>query len=157
MRVHRELLEKEKLPPRLITKGIWKERFENIRNFERYLANNGIIVRKFFLHVSRKEQKKRFLERINDPQKNWKFSLQDVEERKHWDDYMTAYEEMIQCTATKEAPWYVVPADHKWFTRLVVAAAVIETLSSLNLDYPKLSKNNLKELAKAKKELERSD
>jgi PPK2 family polyphosphate:nucleotide phosphotransferase len=157
VRVHRELLEKEKLPAGLVTKEIWKERFENIRSFEQYLTRNGIIVRKFFLHVSKSEQKKRFLERINDPHKNWKFSPQDIAERRHWDDYMKAYEEMIQSTATKESPWYVVPADHKWFTRLVVAAAVIEALGSLDVDYPKLGKSDLKELAKARKELERSE
>ena len=109
-----------------ITKDIWKERFQDIRSFERYLTRNGVAIRKFFLHVSNKEQKKRFLERIEEPEKNWKFSANDAKEREHWDDYMEAYEDMIQNTATKEAPWYVVPADNKWFTRVVVAAAVIE-------------------------------
>jgi len=153
VRVHRELLEKQKLPPELVTKDIWKERFQDIRSFERYLTRNGVVIRKFFLHVSNKEQKKRFLERIQAPEKNWKFSANDAKEREHWDDYMEAYEDMIQNTATKEAPWYVVPADNKWFTRVVVAAAVIEALSSLDLHYPKVSDEKLKELAKAKKAL----
>jgi PPK2 family polyphosphate:nucleotide phosphotransferase len=153
VRVHREFLEKQKLPPELVTKDIWKERFQDIRSFERYLTRNGVVIRKFFLNVSNKEQKKRFLERIQEPEKNWKFSANDAKEREHWDDYMEAYEDMIQNTATKEAPWYVVPADNKWFTRVVVAAAVIEALSSLDLHYPKVSKGKLKELALAKKAL----
>ena len=140
VRVHREFLEKQKLPPELMTKDIWKERFQDIRAFERYLTRNGVLVRKFFLHVSNKEQKKRFLERIEEPEKNWKFSANDAKERGHWDDYMEAYEDMIRNTATKEAPWYVVPADNKWFTRVVVAAAVIEALSSLDLHYPKVGR-----------------
>ena len=153
VRVHREFLEKQKLPPELVTKDIWKERFQDIRSFERYLTRNGVVIRKFFLHVSNKEQKKRFLERIQEPEKNWKFSANDAKERGHWDDYMEAYEDMIQNTATKEAPWYVVPADNKWFTRVVVAAAVIEALSSLDLHYPKVSDEKLKELAAAKRAL----
>ena len=153
VRVHRELLEKQKLPPDLITKDIWKERFQDIRSFERYLTRNGVAVRKFFLHVSNKEQKKRFLERIEEPEKNWKFSANDAKERGHWDDYMEAYEDMIRNTATKEAPWYVVPADNKWFTRAIVAAAVIDVLSSLDLHYPKVSEGKLKELASAKRAL----
>jgi PPK2 family polyphosphate:nucleotide phosphotransferase len=153
VRVHRELLEKQKLPPDLITKDIWKERFQDIRSFERYLMRNGVAVRKFFLHVSNKEQKKRFLERIEQPEKNWKFSANDAKERGHWDDYMEAYEDMIRNTATKEAPWYVVPADNKWFTRAIVAAAVIDVLSSLDLHYPKVSEGKLKELASAKRAL----
>ncbi len=153
VRVHREFLENQKLPPELVTKDIWNERFQDIRSFERYLTRNGVAIRKFFLHVSNKEQKKRFLERIEEPEKNWKFSANDAKERGHWDDYMEAYEDMIQNTATKEAPWYVVPADNKWFTRVVVAAAVIEALSSLDLHYPKVSDEKLKELAKAKKAL----
>ena len=127
-------LEKQKLPPDLITKDIWKERFQDIRSFERYLTRNGVAVRKFFLHVSNKEQKKRFLERIEEPEKNWKFSANDAKEREHWDDYMEAYEDMIRNTATKAAPWYVVPADNKWFTRVIVAAAVIDALASLDLE-----------------------
>jgi PPK2 family polyphosphate:nucleotide phosphotransferase len=153
VRVHPEFLAKEKLPPKLVGKNIWEERFEDIRNFEQYLARNGVVVRKFFLHVSKKEQKRRFLERIDDPLKNWKFSSNDAAERDFWDDYMGAYEEMIQETATKDAPWYVVPADNKWFTRVVVASAVIETLASLDLAYPKVDEGKLKELAAAKKKL----
>ena len=153
VRVHRDFLEKQKLPPELVTKDIWKERFQDIRNFERYLTRNGVAIRKFFLHVSNKEQKKRFLERIEEPEKNWKFSANDAKERGHWDDYMEAYEDMIRNTATKEAPWYVVPADNKWFTRAIVAAAVIDVLSSLDLHYPKVSEGKLKELAAAKRAL----
>ena len=153
VRVHPEFLAKQKLPPKLVGKKIWEERFDDIRNFEQYLARNGVVVRKFFLHVSKKEQKRRFLERIDDPQKNWKFSSNDANERDFWDSYMEAYEEMIQETATKEAPWYVVPADNKWFTRVVVAAAVIETLASLDLAYPKVDEGKLNELAAAKKKL----
>ena len=153
VRVHPEFLAKQKLPPELVGKNIWENRFEDIRNFEQYLTRNGVIVRKFFLHVSKKEQKKRFLERIEDPLKNWKFSSNDASERDYWDDYMQAYEEMIQETATKEAPWYVVPADNKWFTRVIVATAVIEALASLDLAYPEVDKSKLKELAAAKKKL----
>ncbi|HEV8419235.1 MAG TPA: polyphosphate kinase 2 family protein [Candidatus Udaeobacter sp.] len=153
VRVHPEFLAKQKMPPRLVDKNIWEERFEDIRNFEQYLSRNGVVVRKFFLHVSKKEQKRRFLERIDDPLKNWKFSSNDANERDYWDDYMEAYEEMIQETATKDAPWYVVPADNKWFTRVVVAAAVIETLASLDLAYPKVDDGKLKELAAAKNKL----
>jgi PPK2 family polyphosphate:nucleotide phosphotransferase len=153
VRVHREFLEKQKLPPELVTKDIWEERFQDIRHIERYLTRNGVVIRKFFLHVSKKEQKKRFLERIEEPEKHWKFSAADIKERQYWDDYMKAYEDMIQNTAAKHAPWYVVPADNKWFTRVVVAAAVIETLASLDLHYPEVSKEKLKELAAAKKAL----
>ena len=153
VRVHPEFLAKQKLPPNLVGENIWEERFEDIRNFEQYLSRNGVVVRKFFLHVSKKEQKRRFLERINDPQKNWKFSSNDAAERDFWDDYMQAYEEMIQETATKDAPWYVVPADNKWFTRLVVGAAVIEALADLDLEYPEVGEAKLKELATAKKKL----
>ena len=150
VRVHPEFLAKQKLPPELITKHIWKDRFADIRNFEQYLTNNGVVVRKFFLHVSKKEQKRRFLERIENPDKNWKFSANDAAEREHWDDYMAAYDDMIRQTSTAAAPWYVVPADNKWFTRVVVAAAVIETLASLNLAYPEVGPEKLKELATAK-------
>jgi PPK2 family polyphosphate:nucleotide phosphotransferase len=153
VRVHPGFLARQKLPPELVGKSIWDERFEDIRNFEKYLARNGVLVRKFFLHVSKKEQKQRFLDRIDDPLKNWKFSSNDANERDYWDDYMGAYEEMIQETATKEAPWYVVPADNKWFTRVVVAAAVIETLDSLDLAYPKVDEGKLNELGAAKKKL----
>jgi PPK2 family polyphosphate:nucleotide phosphotransferase len=151
VRVHPEFLAKQKLPPALITKDIWKDRFQDIRAFERYLTRNGVIVRKFFLHVSKKEQRRRFLERIVNPEKNWKFSANDAKEREHWDAYMEAYKDMIQHTATKEAPWYVVPADNKWFTRVVVAAVVIDTLASLRLAYPRVGPDKLKELAEVKR------
>jgi PPK2 family polyphosphate:nucleotide phosphotransferase len=153
VRVHREYLEKQRLPPELVTKDIWDDRFQDIRAFERYLTRNGIVVRKFFLHLSKKEQRKRFLSRIEEPEKNWKFSAGDIEERQHWDEYMDAYEDMIRNTATERAPWYVVPADSKWFTRVVVAAAVIDTLSSLDLAYPTVSAAKLKSLAAAKRSL----
>jgi PPK2 family polyphosphate:nucleotide phosphotransferase len=153
VRVHTELLKKEKLPPELMGKDIWKERFQDIRNFERYLVRQGVLVRKFFLHVSKKEQKRRFLERLEQPDKNWKFSAADLAERGYWDEYQAAYEDMIRHTATEEAPWYVVPADNKWFTRVIVAAAVIETLASLNLKYPKVGADKLKDLAAAKRAL----
>ncbi len=150
VRVHPEYLAAQKLPERLVTKRIWDERFRDIRNFESYLARNGIAVCKFFLHVSKKEQKRRFLERLETPEKNWKFSSADLKERGHWDEYMKAYEDMIRNTATPESPWHVVPADNKWFTRLVVAAAVIEKLASLNLQFPEVDKAKLKELAAAR-------
>jgi PPK2 family polyphosphate:nucleotide phosphotransferase len=153
VRVHPEFLSKQKLPPELVTKKIWKERAEDIRNFEQYLSRNGVVIRKFFLHVSKKEQQRRFLERIDDPLKNWKFSSNDAAERDYWDDYMKAYEEMIQTTATSYAPWYVVPADNKWFTRVVVAGVVIETLADLDLAYPKVGKEKLADLAVARKKL----
>ena len=153
VRVHPEFLASQKIPPSLVTKNIWTERFDDIRHFEQYLTHNGIVVRKFFLHVSKKEQKRRFLERIENPDKNWKFSASDAAEREHWDDYMEAYEDTIRHTATGEAPWYVVPADNKWFTRVVVAAAVIETLASLDLKYPEVGQDKLKELAATKKAL----
>ncbi len=150
VRVHPEFLKKQKLPAELISQDIWRERFQDIRSFERYLSHNGVVVRKFFLHVSKKEQKRRFLERIEEPEKNWKFSAADMNERGYWDEYMDAYEDMIRHTATEEAPWYVVPADNKWFTRAVVAAAAIETLADLNLKYPAVGEDKLKELAAAK-------
>ena len=153
VRVHPEFLEKQKLPSGLVSKDIWKERHHDIRSFERYLTRNGIVIRKFFLHVSKGEQKKRFLERLENPEKNWKFSATDVSERDHWNEYMAAYEEMIQQTATKDAPWYVVPADNKWFTRVVVSAAIIDALGSLNLTYPEVGKDKLKALAAAKRKL----
>jgi len=153
VRVHPEFLAKQKLPPELVGENLWEERFEDIRNFEQYLGRNGVVVRKFFLHVSKKEQKRRFLSRIDDTQKNWKFSSNDAAERDFWDDYMNAYEEMIRETATKHAPWYVVPADNKWFTRVVVAAAVIDALADLDLAYPKVGEDKLKELAAAKDKL----
>src|SRR5512143_3092348 len=133
VRVHPEFLAGQKLPPELVTKKIWKDRFQDIRCFERYLSRNGIVIRKFFLHVSKKEQKNRFLERVENQSKNWKFSASDMGERQFWGQYMEAYEDMIRQTATKDAPWFVVPADNKWFTRVIVAAAVIDALTSLNL------------------------
>jgi PPK2 family polyphosphate:nucleotide phosphotransferase len=151
VRVHKEYLANEKLPPELVTRNIWKERFQDIRSFERYLTRNGMIIRKFYLHVSKEEQERRFMERIENPEKNWKFSASDVKERQHWDDYMKAFEDMIRNTATEDAPWYVVPADNKWFTRLVVAAAIIDALASLGLHYPKVDDKKLEELATAKK------
>ncbi len=153
VRVHKEYLAAQKLPPGLVTRKIWKERFRDIRNFERYLTRNGVIVRKFYLHLSKEEQERRFMERIDNPEKNWKFSSSDVNERRYWDEYMKAYEDMIRNTATKDAPWYVVPADNKWFTRVVVAAAIIDTMASLDLHYPKVDDNKLEELAAAKKTL----
>jgi PPK2 family polyphosphate:nucleotide phosphotransferase len=153
VRVHPEFLQGQKLPPERVSKNIWKERFEDIRNFEQYLDHNGVLIRKFFLYVSEKEQRKRFLARLQDPQKNWKFSAGDAAERKHWRAYMDAYDDMIRQTATDVAPWYVVPADNKWFTRIVVAAAVIEALDSLDLRYPKVGKAQMKALDAARKAL----
>ncbi|HEU4364236.1 MAG TPA: polyphosphate kinase 2 family protein [Candidatus Krumholzibacteria bacterium] len=153
VRVHRELLRRQKLPRGLVTDRIWTERYEDIRNFERYLARNGVAICKFFLHVSKDEQKRRFTDRLDQPDKNWKFSMADVEERAHWNRYMSAYEDMVRNTATDHAPWYVVPADNKWFTRVVVAAAVIDTMSSLNLSFPALTPEMRKELAAARKVL----
>ena len=150
VRVHPELLGKERLPSALVTKHIWKERFEDIRNVERYLTRNGIVIVKFFLHVSKKEQRRRFLERLDDPDKHWKFSAADVRERDFWGDYMDAYEDMIRHTATPSAPWYVVPADNKWFTRVVVAAAVIDALGSLDLRLPKVGAAERRALAAAR-------
>lgn len=151
VRVHPSFLAGQKLPPQCVTKRIWDERFQDIRAFERYLTRNGTIVLKFFLHVSKKEQKRRFLERLDLPEKNWKFSVNDAKERGFWDDYMAAYEETIRETATKDSPWYVVPADNKWFTRVIVAAAIIDTLDSLNLEYPKVDEAKKKELAESRK------
>ncbi|MFO1082019.1 MAG: polyphosphate kinase 2 family protein [Reyranellaceae bacterium] len=153
VKVHPELLERQKIPSRLIGKKIWDERYEDIRHVERYLTRNGIVVCKFFLHLSRKEQRKRFLERLDNPDKNWKFSRADLAERGFWKQYQQAYEEMIQATATEHAPWYVVPADNKWFSRLVVAAALIETLGSLDLAFPTVSDAQKAELAAAREAL----
>ena len=153
VRVHPELLEHQKIPDELVTKHIWEDRFRDIRHFENYLARNGIVVLKIFLHVSKEEQKRRFLERTEQSDKNWKFSASDMHEREHWDEYQHAYDEMIRHTATRKCPWYVVPADHKWFSRVVVAAAIIDTLASLDLAYPKVDKKKLKEIAHAKSEL----
>jgi PPK2 family polyphosphate:nucleotide phosphotransferase len=154
VRVHKELLEQQKLPPSVVTKSIWEDRYEDIKNVEKYLSRNGVLIRKFFLHVSKKEQKERFLARLDEPHKNWKFSMADAKERGFWDDYQEAYEDMIRATATEEAPWYVVPADHKWFTRVVVAAAIIEALGSLDLKFPEVSDDKKKELAAARVALE---
>lgn len=150
LRVHRAILEAQKLPPQRITKDIWNERYRDIRAYERYLNANGVIVRKFFLYVSRQEQKRRFLERIDSPDKNWKLSPADVRERGYWDDYMAAYQDAIRETATPDCPWYVVPADNKWFTRIVVASAIIQTLDSLGLQYPRLGKAQLAELKQSR-------
>jgi PPK2 family polyphosphate:nucleotide phosphotransferase len=153
VRVHPELLERQKLPTGAAGKDLWKDRFQDIRTFERYLARNGTVIRKFFLHVSRKEQKRRFLERLSDPEKHWKFSAADVAERAHWEEYMAAYEEAIRETATEHAPWYVIPADNKWFTRLMVAAATVDAMGSLGLDYPEVSADALRKLAAARRGL----
>lgn len=150
VRVHPEILARQKLPAELITDDIWRERFNDMRHLERYLTRNGVVVRKFFLYVSRQEQKRRFLERLDNPEKHWKFAAGDVNERRYWDQYMHAYEEMIQHTATEYAPWYVVPADNKWFTRLVVAAAIVEAMENLDLDYPEVDAEKRKELAAAR-------
>ncbi len=154
VRVHPQILAGQKLPPELVTKKIWKERLEDIAAMERYLTRNGIAVVKFFLNVSKKEQRKRFLDRLEEPDKNWKFALGDVEERKHWDAYQEAYEEAIRTTATPWAPWYVVPADAKWYTRLVVASAVIDALERMELAYPEVDAAKRAELAKARETLE---
>jgi PPK2 family polyphosphate:nucleotide phosphotransferase len=153
VRVHPEVLNGEKVPPSLITKDIWKERFEDIHSFERHMARNGTVILKFFLHLSKKEQKKRFLARLDEPEKHWKFSEADIHERECWNDYQDAYEDMIRHTASKHAPWYVVPADNKWFTHLVVAAAIVETLEELDLCYPKVDAAKLKEIAAARRNL----
>src|SRR6266702_8003802 len=154
VRVHRDILNHERLPESLISKNLWQERFDDIGNFERYLSRNGTVIRKFFLNVSKKEQKRRFLERLDTPEKNWKFSAADVRERECWDDYMKAYEELIVETSTKHAPWYVIPADNKWFTRLAVAAAIVDTLQELNVAYPTVDADKQKELTAARTELE---
>jgi PPK2 family polyphosphate:nucleotide phosphotransferase len=153
-RVHPEILEQQQLPPQLRDKGIWKRRFEEINSFEKYLVNNGVIVLKFFLNVSKAEQKKRFLERIDLPEKNWKFSAGDVKERAKWDDYMNAYEDVFNHTSTEWAPWYVIPADHKWFTRLAVSAIINHQLKALNLEYPTVSEAHRQELLQSKQMLE---
>jgi PPK2 family polyphosphate:nucleotide phosphotransferase len=155
VRVHPELLQRQQLPEGLVTRHIWKERYEDIVAQERHLSRNGVRILKFFLHVSPEEQRKRFLDRLEEPAKNWKFSLGDVAERRRWDAYMHAYEEMIQHTATPEAPWFVVPADHKWFTRVVVVEAIVEALEGLGLAFPKISAAQRRELASARAALDR--
>ncbi|HEX2330718.1 MAG TPA: polyphosphate kinase 2 family protein [Candidatus Angelobacter sp.] len=154
VRVHPEFLERQHLPWELVTRKVWKERYQDIRGLESYLARNGTIIRKFFLNVSREEQKRRFLARLQEPGKNWKFSEADVREREFWDDYMEAYEDAIRHTSTREAPWFVVPADHKWFMHLVVSSAIIETLESIDLSYPKVDGARRKELDQARRKLE---
>jgi PPK2 family polyphosphate:nucleotide phosphotransferase len=155
VRVHEDILKRQKLPPQLLSKRIWDERLSDIAHFEDYLTRQGVIILKFFLHVSRKEQKKRFMERLERPEKHWKFSASDVRERKFWDDYMHAFQEAIRATASKHAPWYVVPADNKWFTRLVVAAAIVEVVEQLDLAYPKVGAEKKKELVAARAALAR--
>jgi PPK2 family polyphosphate:nucleotide phosphotransferase len=154
VRVHPEILNSQQLPPEAKTESIWQRRFEEINNFERFLTRNGIVVLKFFLNVSKEKQRSRFLKRINTPEKNWKFSLNDVKERSFWDDYMAAYEDMFNHTSTAEAPWYIIPADNKWFMRTAVADVIITKLASLNLSYPTISEEHQQELLKAKALLE---
>jgi PPK2 family polyphosphate:nucleotide phosphotransferase len=153
VRVHPELLERQHLPPSRLTPRIWSERYEDIRNIEQYLSRNGTIIRKFFFHVSRAEQRRRFLARLDDPAKNWKFSINDVNERARWEDYMRAYEAALGATSTRHAPWYVIPADNKWYTRLAVAELIIEALESLDLHFPPLDRRKQLELAEARRRL----
>ena len=155
MRVHPEILAKQKLPPEACGKDIWKHRFDDINNFEQYLVNNGIVVLKFFLNVSKSEQRKRFLDRLDHPEKNWKFSPSDIEERKYWPQYMAAYEDVFNNTSTKWAPWHIIPADHKWFTRCAVADIIVSTLKDIKLSYPVVEEDKKKMLSAAKKSLER--
>jgi PPK2 family polyphosphate:nucleotide phosphotransferase len=149
VRVHPELLQKERIPTELVSKEIWKQRFEDIASFERYLTRNGIAVRKFFLHLSKQEQRTRFLQRLEEPEKNWKFSAADVRERQYWDDYQQAYEKMIRHTAARHAPWFVVPADHKWFARLVVSFVIVDALKEMKLSYPTVDAAARKQLQAA--------
>ena len=155
VRVHPELLERERLPPKLGGDRLWARRYEDINAWERYLTRNGIVVRKFFLHVSKAEQRRRFVKRLDDSEKNWKFSAADVKERRYWKEYMAAYEDAIRHTATAHAPWYVVPADHKWFTRMVVAEAIVETLEGLRLAFPKIGAERKREIRKARRLLQK--
>jgi PPK2 family polyphosphate:nucleotide phosphotransferase len=157
VRVHPPALRNERLPQQLVTKSIWKERFDGINAFERHLERNGTLVRKFFLHVSKEEQRRRFLSRLDEPEKNWKFAESDVRERERWGDYMHAYQDMIRHTAAPHAPWFIVPADNKWFTWIVVGSAIIEALESLKLAYPKVSAEKKKELESARKLLVEED
>jgi PPK2 family polyphosphate:nucleotide phosphotransferase len=150
VRVHPELLRRQRLPETLITKDIWRQRFEDISAFERYLARNGVVLRKFFLNVSKKEQKRRFRKRLEEPEKHWKFAAADVAEREHWDDYMAAYQDLLRHTSAPHAPWYVVPADNKWFTRLVVSSAILDALDSLDLRYPALDDQKREEIERAR-------
>jgi PPK2 family polyphosphate:nucleotide phosphotransferase len=153
VRVHEKILQSQKIPKTLVTEDIWKERFKDIRNFEKYLARNGTVVIKIFLNVSKEEQKKRFIERVDDPDKNWKFSAADARERQYWDQYMKAYEDMIQNTSTKDCPWYVIPADEKPYARVAVASAIIHALDNMDLEYPKVSSEKIAELKEIKKAL----
>jgi PPK2 family polyphosphate:nucleotide phosphotransferase len=153
VRVHEQILEGQKLPKKLVSKNIWKERFKDIRNFEEYLGRNGIVVIKFFLNLSKDEQKKRFIERVDNPDKNWKFSAADARERGHWKEYMNAYEDMIKNTSTEKSPWYVVPADRKSYARIVIVSAILHALDEMDLEYPKVSKEKMKELQDIKKAL----
>jgi PPK2 family polyphosphate:nucleotide phosphotransferase len=150
VRVHSHLLEQERIPPSLVTRNIWKERFEDINGFERMLVRNGTIIRKIYLNVSKQEQRSRFLKRLEEPEKNWKFEAGDIREREHWNSYMAAYEDMIAHTSTKHAPWYIVPADHKWFTHLVVSAIIVDAIKELQLSFPRLDKAARKELQSAR-------
>lgn len=153
VRVHPELLARQRLPESLTGKDIWKERFKSIRSFERHLANNGVLILKFFLNVSKEEQKKRFLERLDEPAKRWKFSMSDVAERKKWDQYMEAYEDMIRATSREEAPWHVIPADNKWFARLLIAGTIVEAMEGLKLEFPTVEGAALAEMDKVRKAL----
>jgi PPK2 family polyphosphate:nucleotide phosphotransferase len=155
VRVHPQILAAQRLPPKLITKQIWQERYEDINGFERYLSRNGTLILKFFLHVSKGEQRRRFLSRLDQPDKNWKFSVRDVEERAHWEDYQQAYQKMIEATSTDHAPWYVIPADHKWFTRMAVAEIVVDAMARLDVAYPELDEAKHAELQTARKMLEK--
>jgi PPK2 family polyphosphate:nucleotide phosphotransferase len=157
VRVHPGILSKQRLPARVVSDRIWKERYQDIRGFERHLVRSGTVIRKFFLNVSRDEQRKRFLSRLDEPEKNWKFSAADVEERQHWDDYMKAYEDALAATSTEHAPWYVIPADHKWFTRLAVADVVVEALEEMGPRFPEVSAAQREELARARALLEGSE
>jgi PPK2 family polyphosphate:nucleotide phosphotransferase len=157
VRVHPELLAKEKLPARLMTKNIWRERFEDISGFERYLARNGTVVLKFFLNVSKEEQRERFLDRLDQPAKNWKFSMTDISERALWNKYQAAYQEMVRHTSSHAAPWYVVPADHKWFARVVIGSAIVSALDGLDLKFPKVDAASLEEFKQVRKALENED
>jgi PPK2 family polyphosphate:nucleotide phosphotransferase len=154
VRVHQQILDGQRLPSQVVTPDIWKERYQDINAMERYLSRQGTVIRKFFLHVSKEEQKKRFLARLDEPEKNWKFSVADAKERQHWDRYMEAYEDAIEATSSDEAPWYVIPADHKWFMRMAVAEVIVQTLESLDLEFPVLSDEKRNELDQARKLLE---
>jgi PPK2 family polyphosphate:nucleotide phosphotransferase len=153
-RVHPEVLKAEKLPPKLVTKNIWRERFEDITAFERYLSRNGTIILKFFLNVSKEEQRQRFLDRLEEPGKTWKFSMADIKERGYWSRYQAVYQDIVRHTSTKAAPWYVVPADHKWFARVVIGSTIVAALENLNLQFPRVDKDSLKEFEAVRKALE---